>query len=422
MAYICVNRTIGAHEHMGRGGTFMNYEFAWDNALKIMVKMEDLLFESKVNTSSRYKKFGYWMLKSNSYKNALKLSSYIPGLSPLPNLNPYVWPNSIKNKDWGSIAGPLLGYSLIPTVEASIKAEAIWVFGNIVAIYCSDLQHYVVKTGATQKGCEKVLHEAQMLKWLKENIKTHNTGVFFPSILNIDYHDHPFHVTSLIKGQIMEDYIVNQFERHINKPFFCKKYLDRVLDFIWLIYKTYGITYKQLSDVYPALMNWEENINSKVKSFDKLTEKIMGLFYKSDALIKDNRMIPCSLVHQDLVMSNVIIGEKDDIWIIDWESTKFAPIIKGLEPMLNRLLCSQSKYYMNSNCCNSNTYTFEEQRVLENLSNILNYFKVSHKQEEGLSKKALMLIPQEVRRYRKVIKQVAICENILKQNIGVNYE
>jgi hypothetical protein len=129
---------------------------------------------------------------------------------------------------------------------------------------------------------------------------------------------------------------------------------QRLVDMILIHYGQQGVVWRQLRQDFPSLYN-RISKTSKDNKINNILDK----------------KIACSLIHGDLSLGNVIVDDKDDIYIIDWELSMFGPIVCDLlKIMTNKpFIIPEVKKFLNKESENNkqnggNMASFNEQLSL----------------------------------------------------------
>ena len=111
-----------------------------------------------------------------------------------------------------------------------------------------------------------------------------------------------------------------------------------------------------------------------IPKFPKIQINLFTDNLKEVEYILLNKNIACSNIHGDLSLGNVIIDNKDDFYIIDWELSIFGPIVYDLFKIIMHkpFIIPALKFYLNEQLENNNqniknSATFDEQLTIARL-------------------------------------------------------
>ncbi len=366
---------------------------AWNDTVNVLIEIEKEMFGRKAEDIASYRQFGPWLIRSKSWPfEVLKTANKIPGLRAFPSINPKLWKGQIDSGDWGGFAGPIFGWLLGSQGQAYLKADAFYAYKYIVGIYFSE--EWVIKAGLTPNSHKTIIKEATTMKWLQENIKGVPEGVFSPNIIESKFDcKHPFFIQKLVTGKALIDTFY-PIEKRIKLTKRWLNILDRTFNFTWNMYEQYGLEKSPLSDVYPRLVKDNNSILEQKGLDEELLEKMNLIVKKVMPLIRENRLLPCSIVHNDLSSKNVILDGKK-IWLIDWGNSKVAPIIEDQENLVS--MSGYNKYFSHrvfekfNKAGNNSVYTFQQQHLISRINHLYGLIEILNKsQHKRISSKMLL--------------------------------
>ena len=357
---------------------------SWSEIVEVIQDIENDIFGEKAKKVQEYRQFGHWIIQNKSWPfQILKTVHNIPGLQVTPTLNPKLWKGQINAKDWGSIAGPFLGWHLGFRMEASLRTDAFYLHQYLVSIYNSE--QLVAKTGIYVGARKMIIREAENLMWLHSNIMKGSGNVYIPKILTSKLdRQYPFFVQNLISGRTIMETLF-PLEKRLKVINRWLNVMEKVLVFLWDVYETYGISLKPLNEVYPKLYELNDlSLEIEGRLDYECRKEILCTFESAKQIIEKNMLLPCSFIHNDLSSKNIII-DQNKIWLIDWGSSKLGAIIEDQDNIIemsagNKYLLRLVYQKMNQSA-GAKVYSIQEQQFLNKVNLIFSLLRTneSHK-------------------------------------------
>ena len=385
----------------------------WQQTASTIEAIEKKLFEKKISKDHSYRLFGRWLIRSGPWPQTPgRVLKGIPGMSALPAYNPKQWKSQLQDGGFSTVAGPLLGWFIGPKQQAKLEADAIYAFKYLVAIYLE--QGLVVKTALTDEALQAVKKEAETLAWLNDHVAKGKEKVEVPDLLEafLD-REVPFFVQQLVTGRSLQ-------EKYgpVGRRLKAKGLLDilgQVLQFSWRIYEKHGLEPKPVEKAYPKLYKLKlHKLEQEELLEQRFSMELVDLFKDSRPLIEENRLLPCSLTHNDLSAENIIVG-RDKLWLIDWGSARVAPVIADQDNLIT--LSGYNSHFMEKvfarleQAGNSAAYSPQEQQLLGRLDLLLSliksYLKASTTTSD--SKRVLSYYPLD----KRIEKEMINCRRML---------
>ena len=383
----------------------------WEDVVKKMLLIEEEVFGNKEKTIWKYRQFKNWVLRDHVWPGQV-ISNFkmIPGLRLYP-LPPNHWKALVKRNDWGSLAGPFLGWHIKHTLEAPLKVDALRVYNCLVGIYVNSHHNLIIKSAVSENKKGRLLQEAENLHWVYNNMTSKYSNVRVPRLHYLKSNSHnTYLVQELLTGRAAKDKY--PLETILRKKYW-QNIAEIILQFTWLMYESWGIKYIPIREAYSQFADIDKIRLEHLSLSDSLKDELQKLFDKCSVLLNNKRLAPCSFRHGDLVWEHVVIDEHNQIWLIDWGSAKVGPIIDDQEKLINMLngnahISKQiADYFQSLSALRNNLLSFTEQRILWTLKSIIKIKKKVGKGQSGydpFSKRNMPYTSLEVHIKKEVYK------------------
>lgn len=308
-------------------------------------------------TKNKFRKYKNTYIKKGSWPlDVYKNIELLTEITALPSFNIKKWISFfLKKLKLGKseimisdLLGPLLGWFFLKEYSFKIQANSIIDRKNgriLVMIYNRfDVVMKLRPINYNQKFSNEV--EGNILA--KQVSEKYNI-LKIPNIVlkHIEINNTSYFLQDLIRGKA----IAFCSQRIIAESY------KKAADFMFFYYLENGLALK-IPDTYMAVTTIK-----KSKVSDGLYDKLTQLNEKHDNLVKQQKKSFWGKIHGDINIKNLILDKNNDLWLIDWQDTRFDYIVVDLLSIQNSLYLFD-KIYNHFSEQRNNLYNFDEQVFL----------------------------------------------------------
>ena len=227
-------------------------------------------------------------------------------------------------------------------VKFSSNSDLIHIRNNLSVIYLDRSIRVKFFIDGGNRSLKNIKNEIEVRKKLQQN----SQNLMVPELLNVINNGMIGYVERVIYGSTIS------WDQDSSDVL-----TRRILKIMLENYSSNKVSWCSVKIKFPDLYNYfsKSNNDSKVNSLL-------------------NKNIACSNIHGDLSLGNVIIDNKDDFYIIDWELSIFGPIVYDLFKIIMHkpFIIPALKFYLNEQLENNNqniknSATFDEQLTIARL-------------------------------------------------------
>jgi len=259
----------------------------------------------------------------------------------------------------GKVKGLLYTRILGERLSCPCIADVIKVGNNLRCFYLSVKKPFCTKVLIGGDRCKEDMENEIKVRLKIAQLELLNIPKIFEVCLD---KDPPFFVEEFLRGTIVNG------KRN-------RELIINVINQFWKVYKIFGVYFLKVTEIIPH--NSVEKfigIINKLNFLDFLNNN--QLIKKIESLVKNKKLIPCSLCHGDFSTANMLVFN-NQIYVFDWENAREMPIAFDLAQVADKVEGVTDIFEYQNNKLGSmygfQVLTFREQLALKAISEVLSY-------------------------------------------------